>query len=311
MPVAASAQARTAVVQRLRAAGCVYAEDEARSLIGAAGSPADLDAMVDRRVSGAPLEQVLGWAEFCGLRIAVDRGVFVPRRRTELLVREALAVARPGAVVVDLCCGSGAVGVAVVATLGPVELHAVDLDPAAVHCARRNLPADAQVYEGDLYAPLPATLRGRVDVLVVNAPYVPTSAIALLPAEARLHELRTALDGGADGLDIQRRVAAGAASWLAPDGALLIETSERQAPSLADAFAAGGLVPRVVSCAELSATLVVGTRAVGVRRTARPSSAPPERGPHVGLAEAGRDLAGHDEAVHRRGEDAGQRRRHR
>jgi len=120
--------------------------------------------MVDRRAAGVPLEHVLGWAEFCGLRIAVDPGVFVPRRRTEFLARQAAALARPRAVVVDLCCGSGAVGAALAAALDRVELYAVDIDPAAVRCARRNLAgAGGQVYEGDLYQPLPATLRGRVD----------------------------------------------------------------------------------------------------------------------------------------------------
>ena len=83
---------RSVIVPRLRAAGCVFAEDEAQLLISAARMPADLAAMVDRRAGGLPLEHVLGWAQFCGLRIAVDPGVFVPRRRTELLVRHA---ARP------------------------------------------------------------------------------------------------------------------------------------------------------------------------------------------------------------------------
>src|ERR1022692_3801195 len=127
------------VVARLRAAGCVFAEDEARLLIAAARTPADLAGLVDRRVAGLPLEHVLGWAEFCGLRIAVDAGVFVPRRRTEFLVREAAAACRPGAVVVDLCCGSGAVGAALAVAVGRVELHATDIDPAAVRCARRNV----------------------------------------------------------------------------------------------------------------------------------------------------------------------------
>src|SRR4051794_34831587 len=144
------------VAERLRAAGCVFAEDEATLLTEAARSPAELDSMVERRAGGLPLEQVLGWAEFCGLRIAVEPGVFGPRRRTELLVREAAALAPAGAVVVDLCCGSGAIG----AALGVGELHAVDLDPAAVRCARGILP-EAAVYEGDLYEPLPEALKGR------------------------------------------------------------------------------------------------------------------------------------------------------
>ena len=252
---------RSVVVSRLRAAGCVFAEDEARLLVSAARTPADLAAMVDRRVAGLPLEHVLGWAEFCGLRIAVDPGVFVPRRRTEFLVGQAAALARPGAVVVDLCCGSGAVGAALVAALDRVELYAVDLDPAAVHCARRNLAAaGAQSYIGDLYEPLPATLRGRVDVLVANAPYVPTKAVGLMPPEARMHEPRGALDGGADGLDVLRRVVASAPLWLAPGGHLLVETSQHQAPQAVDTVARNGLIPWVASSDEHSATVVIGTR---------------------------------------------------
>ncbi|GAA5119781.1 putative protein N(5)-glutamine methyltransferase [Pseudonocardia adelaidensis] len=252
------------LIARLRAAGCVFAEDEARLLVDAARSSAELAEMVERRVAGLPLEHLLGWAEFAGRRVAVDPGVFVPRRRTELLAREAARRARSGAVVVDLCCGSGAVGVAVAAAVPGIELHAADVDPAAVRCARRNVGAvGGWVHEGDLDAPLPPTLAGRVGVLVANAPYVPTDAVGLMPPEARLHEPRVALDGGADGLDIQRRVAAAAPRWLAPDGHLLIETSERQAPHTAAAMAAAGLAAQVVQDADLDATVVVGRRAEG------------------------------------------------
>ncbi|GIH67183.1 putative protein N(5)-glutamine methyltransferase [Microbispora siamensis] len=255
------------IVARLRAAGCVFAEDEARLLASAARTPAELDDMVDRRAAGLPLEHVLGWAEFCGLRLAVDPGVFVPRPRTELLVRQAAALARPGAVVVDLCCGSGAMGAALAAAVGPVELHAVDVDPAAVRCARRNLAAaGGRVYEGDLYAALPAALRGRVDVLVASPPYVPTGAIGLLPPEARVHEPQVALDGGADGLDVVRRVVAGAGGWLAPGGHLLVETSEGQARETTDAVARAGLAARLTHDEELDATTVIGTMPGGARR---------------------------------------------
>jgi release factor glutamine methyltransferase len=273
MPASLSPPSRSAIVTRLRAAGCVFAEDEAQLLISAARTPADLAAMVDRRVAGLPLEHVVGWAEFCGLRIAVDPGVFVPRRRTEFLVRQAAALARPAArpagragtrppavVVVDLCCGSGAVGAALAGALGRIELHAADIDPAAVRCARRNIADGGQVYEGDLYEPLPATLRGRVDVLVANVPYVPTDEVGLLPPEARIHEARVALDGGTDGLEVLRRVTAAAPLWLVPGGCLLVETSERQAPRVLEAFARDGLKARVASSSELNATVVIGTR---------------------------------------------------
>ncbi|MBC6450682.1 putative protein N(5)-glutamine methyltransferase [Actinokineospora xionganensis] len=246
------------IVTTLRSAGCVFAEDEARLLLTTAATPSALAAMLARRVAGEPLEHVLGWAEFHGLRIAVDPGVFVPRRRTEFLARQAAALASPGAVVVDLCCGSGAVGAAVSATVRGVELYSVDIDPVAVACARRNVRG--AVFVGDLYDPLPDSLCGRVDILVANAPYVPTDAIVLMPPEARIHEPLHALDGGADGLEIQRRVSAAAAGWLASGGHLLIETSERQAPRTAEAFERDGLFPLVVECEELGATVVVGTK---------------------------------------------------
>jgi len=218
--------------------------------------------MVTRRASGLPLEHVVGWAEFCGLRITVTPGVFVPRWRTEFLVDQAAGLARPGDVIADVCCGAGAIGIAVAAVTERAELYAADIDPAAVGCARRNVAAllgqRGHVYQGDLYEPLPRGRRGQVAILVANVPYVPTGEIGLLPAEARAHEPLAALDGGPDGLDVLRRVTAGAPGWLAPGGYLLIETSDRQVPSAQAAFAASGLLPRVVSSEDLGATVVVG-----------------------------------------------------
>jgi release factor glutamine methyltransferase len=261
MPVHRSPLTPSIIVTMLRAAGCVFAEDEARLLISAAPTQTELAAMVDRRVAGLPLEYVIGWAEFCGLRIAVVPGVFVPRHRTEFLVRQAAILAKPGAVVVDLCCGSGALGVALASAGERIELHAADIDPVAVRCARGNVTAvRGHVYEGDLFDPLPAGLHGRVDVLVANVPYVPTDAIELLPREARIYEARAALDGGADGLEVLRRVAAAAPLWLEVGGHLLVETSELQAPRAVEIFASHGLVPRVASSADLDATVVIGAR---------------------------------------------------
>ncbi len=249
------------LVSRLRAAGCVFAEDEAQLLTSETPDPDVLAAMVERRVAGLPLEHVLGWAEFRGLRLAVEPGVFVPRRRTEFLAGHAAALCRPGSVVVDLCCGAGAVGVALASEVAAIELHAVDVDPATVRCARRNIATvGGRVYRGDLYQPLPEALRGRVDILVANTPYVPSSEVGLLPTEARNHEPRVALDGGADGLDVQRRVAAEAPRWLVPGGHLLVEVSGRQASSSVALFTRNGLCPWVASDEDLDATVVLGTR---------------------------------------------------
>ena len=198
--------------------------------------------MVARRADGLPLEHVLGWAEFCGLRIAVGPACSCPvaapsswsarpwpclawagsraRGRAAGARGPVLRLRRGGAALAGPACGEG-----------PAELHAADIDPAAVACARRNVAAfGGTVYLGDLYEPLPAGLRGRVGLLTANVPYIPAGAIDTLPAEARVHEPRVALDGGADGLDILRRVASAAPRWLAPGGHLLVETSEEQAP---------------------------------------------------------------------------------
>ncbi|MFD5493291.1 putative protein N(5)-glutamine methyltransferase [Streptomyces sp. GDS52] len=253
--------ARDSVVATLRTAGCVFAEDEAELILAAAHTPDEATAMVARRVRGLPLELVVGWAEFRGRRIVVTPGVFVPRRRTEFLVTQALAQAPDAAVVVDLCCGSGAVGAALADGLGAAELHAADIDPVAVRCARRNVAdAGGQVHVGDLFEALPAALRGRIDILAANVPYVPSDEIGLLPPEARDHEPRVALDGGTDGLDVLCRVAAGAPEWLAPGGCLLVETSRRQAPAAAAVLTGAGLRARRAASEEEDAHVVIGVR---------------------------------------------------
>jgi release factor glutamine methyltransferase len=250
------------IVRRLRAAGCVFAEEEAALLIAEAAFGDALEAMIERRVGGEPLEYILGWAEFAGLRIVVAPGVFVPRHRTEYLARLAieLAAASAAPVVLDLCCGAGAIGAAIVAAAPDVELYAADIDEAAVACARHNLPTAAGVYAGDLFEPLPRVLRGRVTVLVANTPYVPTEAIALMPPEARLYELPQTLDGGVDGLDIQRRVAASARDWLAPGGSLLVEASDEQSAITSAIFEAAGMSARIDYDDEYETTVVIGTQ---------------------------------------------------
>lgn len=249
-----------AIIEELRTAGCVFAEDEAALLTEAAATPAELDAMVRARVSGVPLQQIVGWAEFCGLRITVEPGVFLPRHKTEFLAEKAIGFGDPGAVVVDLCCGSGAIGVAVATALEGVELHAADIEPGAVACAARNVaPLGGQVWRGDLFEPLPRSLRGRVDLLLANAPYVPSGEVHLMPREARLHEEPVTLDGGEDGLEIQRRVIAEAPEWLATGGRVLVETSDRQAEGTMEAMAKAGMAVSLATSAALEATVVIGT----------------------------------------------------
>lgn len=251
----------TSVVTRLRAAGCVFAEEEAQWLVEEAKSTSHLNAMVEQRVAGFPLEQVIGWAEFCGHRIVVEPGVFVPRRRTELLVQEAAKLTLEGDTVVDLCCGTGAVGAVLAAIHKGITLYGADLDPVAVHCALRNLQkVGGRVFEGNLFEPLPPELLDRINLLAVNAPYVPTHAIERLPKEAQLYEARLALDGGIDGLDIQRLVAAAAPLWLAPGGYVLVETSEQQMELTVQILKDNGLQTSVARCEQLEATVVIGRK---------------------------------------------------
>ncbi|WP_434743180.1 putative protein N(5)-glutamine methyltransferase [Micromonospora sp. SH-82] len=252
---------RSTLVERLRTAGCVFAEEEADLLLAAAGEPEAVAALAERRIAGEPLEHVLGWAEFCGRRVLVDRGVFVPRARTAWVVETAVAVTGPASAVADLCCGSGATTVVLAERLAPRWLAAVDLDPAAVACARRNLARwGVPVLVGDLFAPLPRAWRGRLDLVVANAPYVPTAAVATLSPEARLHEARLALDGGPDGLSVLRRVAADAARWLAPGGHLVVEVAADQAGPLCTVLRGYGLDPAVRHDEDRDATAVVAGR---------------------------------------------------
>lgn len=247
-----------AVVAHLTAAGCVFAEDEARHLVRAARSHAELDRLVERRVSGEPLEVVIGWAEFCGRRISLDSGVFVPRRRTEFLTRQACRVLHAGDTALDMCCGSGAVGAVIQTMIENVEVYAADVDVAAVKCARRNIGAPDRVFEGDLFDPLPLHLRERLDVIVANAPYVPTASIRLMPPEARLHEPLASLDGGPDGLDIQRRIIADASPWLRPGGHLLVETSAHQMHTTVEIFRSEGYFTQPMHYEDTASTVVIG-----------------------------------------------------
>jgi release factor glutamine methyltransferase len=272
-----------ALVARLRTAGCVFAEEEAAlvleqaALAGPEGRAAEVDRLASAREGGLPLEQVLGWAALGGVRVALEPGVFVPRRRTELMVAVAVSLAaavpadRGPVVLLDLCCGSGAVAAAVVhglrtaGTTGggahcgvAVDVTAADVDPVAVRCARGNLPG-ARVLQSDLFDAVPDDLRGRVDVLTANVPYVPTDALALMPREARLHEPRSTLDGGEDGLELLRRVADAAPRWLAPGGTLLLEISERQQPAALVAMERAGLEGTVRTDDDLGAVVVLGT----------------------------------------------------
>ena len=254
----ADAQRVAELVQRLRAAGCVFAEDEAALIIEASASSGDVDRLASERETGLPLEHVLGWADFAGIRVPVDRGVFVPRPRTEYLIASAVERLSAGATLLDLCCGSGAVAAAI-ASRTPASIYATDIDPTATANAARTLaPWGGTVVTGDLYDGLPVSLSGSLDMITIIAPYVPTEEIALLPHEARDFEPLAALDGGSDGLAILRRALAEAPQWLKPGGVLLTEVAEHQAAAVVRALAAAGLPASVLTDDE--STVVVGQK---------------------------------------------------
>lgn len=218
------------LVARLRAVGCVFAEQEAaeiRRVVGADERRAD--AVVASRANGVPLEHALGTAVFAGVEVEVGPGVFVPRTRAETLVDAALA-ARPDArVVVDLGTGSGALAAALATLLPHADIHAADLDPHALGYARRNaIGYGFTVHEGDWWDSLPRALQGRVDLAVAYLPHVPTTRLNEIPGDYRANEPDLAVAGGADGLDPLRAVLRDLDTWLAPDGVLVTFVAEEQ-----------------------------------------------------------------------------------
>ena len=229
-----------ATTARLRAAGCVFAEEEAELLRGAARDAAELEAMTRRREAGEFLEHVVGSVEVMGERLAVAPGVFVPRRRTELLIGEAVraAAARRAPRVLEMCAGAAPVAALVARRVPGALVHAADGDAAALAVARRNLPPRARLHHGDGWAALPQ--GERFDVIAAVPPYVPHERLALMPREAREHEPRAALLGGEDGLDHVRALIAGAADHLAPGGVLLLEMHREQCRAAREAAHATG-----------------------------------------------------------------------
>jgi release factor glutamine methyltransferase len=198
--------------------------------------------LVKRRADGEPTAYLTGVREFWGHRLAVDARVLSPRPETELLVEAALAALPEAGAALDLGTGSGAIALSLALGRPAARVTAVDLSPEALEVARANaaaLGAQVDCLQGDLFAPLPP--EARFDVIASNPPYVPTGELAGLQREVR-REPRLALDGGADGLDVLRRVVAGAPRWLAPGGTLLLEMHESHLEALPALCLAAGFV---------------------------------------------------------------------
>jgi release factor glutamine methyltransferase len=219
----------------LARAGFVAAREEASELLASAAGDAELrDSMVRRRLTGEPLAWITGRVRFCGIEIRVDPGVYVPRWQSEPLVRRAVARLPANGTAIDLCTGTGAAANALMLGRPAARVVASDIDPRAVACATAN---GVDVHLGDLFAPLPAALKGRVDVVVGIVPCVPTSELALLQRDTFTFESRLSYDGGRDGTDLLRRILRDGPRFLRYGGTLLIELGGEQADALADDLA--------------------------------------------------------------------------
>jgi release factor glutamine methyltransferase len=192
-----------------------------------------LEALVNRRLTGEPLAWITGGVDFCGLRVRVETGVYVPRPQSEQLARRACERLSAGGTAIDLCTGSGAIARLLADAHPSARVMATDADERAVACARAN---GVEAYAGQLFDPLPDV---RADVIVGVLPYVPTPDLPLLQRDTLTFESTLAYDGGVDGLDVVRAAVAQAPRWLRPGGVLLLELGagqeERLAPDLARA----------------------------------------------------------------------------
>jgi release factor glutamine methyltransferase len=207
---------------------------------------AHFDAMLGRRLAGEPVQYVLGHWAFRTLDLLVDGRVLIPRPETEVVAGEAIDELRRlgGRVAVDLGTGSGAIALSLAVEVPAAEVWAVDRSADAVVVARANLAgigragARVRVVEGDWFAGLPAELRGQVDVVVSNPPYVADGDE--LPDSVREWEPSSALLSGPDGLDDIRRIVAEAPAWLRRPGALVVELAPTQAEAAVELARAAG-----------------------------------------------------------------------
>lgn len=219
-----------ALADLLSDAGFVAAEEEADELLACAGGDLGLlDAFVRRRLTGEPLAWITGSVSFCGVEVRVAPGVYVPRWQSEELARRAVERLPPDGAAIDVCTGSGAIAKTLATARPGARIVATDIDERAVACAAAN---GVEVYHGDLFAPLPRTLEGGIDVVVGVVPYVPTEALSLLQRDTLAFESTRSYDGGADGTELLRTVLTDSLRFLRRGGALLLELGGGQAEAL-------------------------------------------------------------------------------
>ena len=231
----ASSEERAWVERALAEGGCVAAGAEADALFRARSEGVGpIEELVARRLRGEPLPWITGYVWFCGVRIRIDPGVFVPRPHTQELARRAVSLLPPDGIAVDLCTGSGAVAAVLGSARPRATVVATDIDPVAAACARRN---GVHVVIGNLDERLSPWVRGRVDVMTAVVPYVPTEELHLLPRDVIANEPRRALDGGPGGSTVLVRAADAAARLLRPGGSVLLELGGDQADELTSTLA--------------------------------------------------------------------------
>ena len=227
-----------AVAAALAAAGFLAPHDEADKLRRAAAARSiAVDHLVARRVTGEPLAWITGTAQFCGLTLHIAPTVYVPRPQTEALVREASTACHPRAWPSTSARARVPSQPRCMVARPRARIVASDLASTAVECARAN-GVDARW--GNLFDPLPETLRDRVDLVIGSLPYVPTSDLKALHRDTLTFEDPMAYDGGPDGLDVARTVVATAPAWLRPTGALILELGGDQAGRLLDPLRRAG-----------------------------------------------------------------------
>jgi release factor glutamine methyltransferase len=231
---------RDALAAQLAEAGFVAPEEEADELLARAAGDAELlGSLVARRLTGEPLGWITGAITFCGIEIRVDPGVYVPRWQSEPLACRAVARLPADGTAVDLCTGAGAMAKTLMTRRPGARVVASDVDERAVACASAN---GVEVFGGDLFEPLPSTLRGNVDVVVGVVPYVPTPDLPLLQRDTLTFESPLSYDGGPDGTAILRRALTESLAFLRRGGAVLLELGPDQPQALADDLARHGYV---------------------------------------------------------------------
>jgi release factor glutamine methyltransferase len=214
-----------------------------------AGEESAIAALASRRLTGEPVARILGYKEFWSLPLRVDTATLVPRPETETVVEAALAAIDAGGPrarklrIVDLGAGSGALILALLSELQNAFGVGTDTSTKALVVARDNARRLAQTRARFVACNMAAALRGPFDAIVSNPPYIPSADIAMLAPDVRDFDPHLALDGGADGLDFYRAIAAAAPTLLAPGGVLVVELGIGQAEPVAHLFAAAGLAP--------------------------------------------------------------------